>query len=174
MNSIKCIGLLLILALLLFLLILYIYGKNHTTPDRDVRRFSNHIEYENFDNLTLIIYYSDILSTFHFPQNVDDFISYGIYEYRIIIEGSKLNEHRNVLQQINEINLVPIAQIIPMRVMLYYEFTFNGRKIFGVAPQHCDDNSRMLINGVAFEWNSAFFEIIKPFLPENSPWLWIE
>jgi len=144
------------------------------TTDRAVRRFSNHIERGNINNITLTIYYRDARTTFHFPQSVDDFVGRRMYESIIVVTGVELSEHKELLQNINADNLVPVTYEVPMLVMLYYEFAFNGRRLFGVVPLPRDYDSRILINGIEYEWDSAFFNIIKPFLPENSPWRLVE
>jgi len=156
---------------LVFAVTLSRFRGNHTCPERAVRSFSNRIEQGNFNGLTLTIFYRDTRSTFHFPQSVEDYVGHGMYEYRIIVDGNELEAHKHLLNKISADNLSPVTQAFPIMVKLYYEFAINGRRIFGVVPLHYFDDSRMLINGVEFDWDDSFFDIIKPFLPENSPWL---
>ena len=142
------------------------------SPERALRDFSNRIEQGNLDNLTLIIYNRYSISTFHLPFNVEDFVRNSMYERKTVVDGIELKEHIELLRQINADNLIPVSYEYPMLVSLYYVFKANGRTIFGFVPQAGrGDSNSMFINGVEFEWDDAFFDVIRPFLPEGSPWL---
>jgi len=175
MKHKKNIGLRLYFVLLLALLVAIVLsscGRNYMSPERALRDFSNRIERGNLDGLTLTIYYRDILTTFHFPFSVEDFVGRGMYERKIVVDGTELEEYIELLRQVDADSLMPVTQEFPMLVMLYYVFEVNGRKIFSFVPRFSDDDSNMLINGIEFEWKDAFIDVIRPFLPKDSPWLW--
>jgi len=146
-------------------------GGSYMSPERALRDFSNRIEQGNLDNLTLTIYYRNILSTFHFPFSAEDFVGRGMYERAIVVDGNELEKHIELLQQINADSLIPFTSNRPHLVRLYYVFEVRGRKIFSFVPRLAEEDSTMLINGIEFKWDDAFFDIIRPFLPEGSPWL---
>ena len=141
------------------------------SPERALRNFSNRIERGNLRNLTLTIYYRDV-STSPFFLSVEDLVGRGWYDHKIVVDGNELEEHIELLQLINANNLTPFTHPLPMHATLYYVFEVNGRKIFGVVPQPGRNNSSMFINDVEFEWNDAFFDVIRPFLPEDEVRNW--
>jgi len=166
MNKKKYISLRLLLVLLLATIVLSSCGRGNMSPERALRNFSNRIEQGNLDGLTLTIYYKNTV-IIRVPITVEDLVERGWYEYKIVVDGNELEEHIELLRQINADILTPIAHDFPMLARLYYVFEVNGRKIFDVVPQAAGDDSFMFINGVEFEWNDAFFDVIRPFLPED-------
>jgi len=142
-------------------------------PERALRNFSDRIEQGDLSGLTLTIYlvesiyFIETASTRHLPFSVEDFFDRKIYERKIVVDGNELEEHIELLRQINADNLIPITHEYPLLVVLYYVFEINGRIIFSVAPQLDGNNSSMIINGVDFKWDDVFFDVIRPFIHED-------
>ena len=173
MNQKKCIILLLLVVLLLFIIFSIGRGGNNMNPRRAIRNFSRIVEQGNLDQLTLIIYHKDV-STIRAPVSGEEFVRLGWYDDKIVVMGSELEKHIELLEQITVDNLVPATHGLPVMTLLYYVFEFRGRKIFGFVPQLADEDSRMFINDVEFEWDDAFFDVIKPFLPDDSMWFYTD
>jgi len=167
MNQKKHLMIQFLLALLFTTIILSGCGDSYMPPEKALNDFSSRIEQGNLSNLTLTIYYSELLSTFHFPDNAGDFVGRGMYDRKVVITGSELKEHVELLRQLNVDSLVSITHEYPKLVMLYYVFEVNGRKIFDFVPLADGDDSTMLINGVTFKWVDTFFDVIRPFLPDD-------
>jgi len=171
MNPKKRISLRFLFVLLLAIIILSSCGGNYMSPERALRDFSSRIEQGNLGNLTLTIYYRDLRSTVRFPYSVEDLVDWG-HVHKIVVDDNALKEHIELLRAINADNLIPIAHELPMDAMLYYVFEVGGRKIFGFVPQAGGNDSSMFINGVEFEWNDIFFDVVRPFLPKDEVKLW--
>jgi len=164
-----------LLPLLLALLIISTFsgcGENYMSPEVALRNFSNRIEQDNLNGMTLTIYYMNSISTIHFPFNTEAFVAQGIYDAKKIVDEHELRKHIELLRQINADDLVPVSHELPMLVMLYYVFEVNGRTIFGFVPQAAGNDSSMYINGVEFEWIDSFFDVIRPFIPEEEVRRW--
>jgi len=171
MHLKKVIGLLLLLALFFAVIAFSRNRWSFRNPERAVRNFSNRIERGNLNGLTLTIFYREV-SLMPFPVGGDELVRRGWYHHRIDVDGETLEGHIDLLRQISANNLIPITLEYPQTATLYYVFAVNGRIIFGVDPQPCPDAPSMFINGVEFEWNDAFFDVVRPFLPEDIHWRW--
>ena len=173
MNRKKRVGLLFLIILLLVTFILLGRGGSNINPRRAVRNFSRIVERGNLDHLTLTIYLRYI-STTRFPVSGEELVRLGWYDHKIVVMGSELEKHIELLEQISADNLIPVIPDLSINALLYYVFEFRGRKIFGFVPQLADEDLSMIINDVEFEWDDAFFDVIKPFLPEGSMWFWTD
>ena len=167
MNSKKNKCLLLLLVLAFAFIFTSGCGGSYMNPERALRNFSNRIKQGDISDLTLVIYYRELGVTAPFPFSVDDLVGRGRYNYKIIVDGNELEKHIELLLQLNADYLIPFTQNNRMHAQLYYVFEVNGRKIFGFVPHASGADSSMFINSVEFEWNDAFFDVIRPFLPED-------
>ena len=157
--------------LLVFIVFCVSCGGNYMSPERALRNFSNRIEQGNFDSLTLTIYYMDV-STIRFPITGEELVRLEWYDHKIIVDSDALKKHVELLRQISADNLIPVSHELPVIATLYYVFSVNNQKIFGVVPQPDEVNSSMIINGIEFEWDDVFFDVVRPFLPKDLSWLW--
>ncbi len=147
--------------LLIAVIILIISGGN----DMSTKKLSKIIKRGNLDDLNLTIYYMDPSILSYFPQNVDNLISFS-YEHKIIIDGSKLEEQIDLLNEMCTVNLMPVEHKSRLDARLYYVFaTKSNRKIFDVAIW--GKNKSMFVNGIEIYENDIFYDVIKPFLPED-------
>jgi len=171
MNLKKIVGLLLLLSLLLVVIAFSRNGGSYMSPERALRRFSNRIERGNLNGVTLTIYYIEI-RTLPFPVGGEELVRRRWYDHKIVVGGNELEEHIELLRQLNADSLIPITLEFPLIATLYYVFEVNGRVVLGVVPHPSREASNMFINGVEFEWNDAFFDVVRPFLPEDIHWRW--
>ena len=147
--------------LLIAVIILIISAGN----DMSTKKLSKIIKRGNLDDLNLTIYYvkPSVLSTF--PMSVDDLINFS-YVHKIIIDGSKLEEHIDLLNEMYTVDSVPVENKSRLDVRLYYVFeTKKNHKIFDVAMW--GRNNSMFVNGIEIYENDIFYDVIKPFLPED-------
>jgi len=171
MNSKKNKSLQLLLVFALAFIVTSGCGGSYMSPERALRNFSSRIEQSNISDLTLTIYYRGV-TTDPFPLSVDDLVGRGWYDYKIVVDANELEENMELLLQLNADYLIPFAHNYPMHARLYYVFEANGRTIFSFVPQASGDDSSMYINGVEFKWNDVFFDVIRPFLPEDVVTRW--
>jgi hypothetical protein len=137
---------------------------------------------ENFEGVNLTIYYMSPCITTRAPLSVDDLI-YGTtamnekkkrdeingqYEYKIIVNGHKMEEYIDTLEQLRNTALLPIDNKTKISTRIYYVFEIKKEhKIFDVAMWGSTANS-MFVNGIAVEGNNIFYDVIMPFLPEEA------
>ena len=165
MNPKKSIGLRLLFLSLLTVIVLSSCGGDDMHPEEALAAFSKKIEQGNLDNVTLTIWYQNPFWTTMHPYRIEHLTAGGGGVHKIIIDGSELKYHINLLRQINVDILMPVTCKSQMDIWLYYEFTDErGRKIFGVALQSGSDS--VFINDVELEWNDIFLDAIRSFLPE--------
>ena len=157
----------LLVLLLLVPTILLIFGGNNMRPQRALNDFSRLIEQGRVSELRLTIYFmsSSILAT-PFPLSLDDLIN-GRYEYKIFVDGSSLEEHVDLLNQISDVTLIRMNLGTRIDARIYYVFETEGnRRIFDFAMWATNDT--VFINGVEVKANEIFHDIIMPFLPEDA------
>ena len=129
--------------------------------------FSEVIESGNVDDLSLTIYYLSFL-TFTTPAllSIDELVG-GWYDHRIVVDGNSLEEHIDLLEQIDDAALIPVAEESRIRAVLYYVFENNQTgETFSVALY--GRNESMFVNGIEVEANNIFYDVIIPFLPERA------
>jgi len=172
-ESKKRIGLLLLLVAVLLVAVFFAviafsrYRWGFRNPESAVKYFSSLVEQDNLNGISLTIYYRYSISTFHPRPCIEEFVDRRRYERKTVVDSNELEGNIEALQQIGIDHLIPVTHEYPVLVMLYYIFEIHGRKIFDFAPNASGDDSSMLINGVEFEWNDVFFDVIRPFLPED-------
>ena len=139
----------------------------NTNPERALRNFSRQVEYGNLGDMTLTIYYIPY-GVFTNPMHVEELLHewhVGDFVNKIIVIGEHLEEHINLFKQLSIDDLIRVENEFFPGIRLYYVFEDSrGHEILGVAmwPTH-----NIFINGVEFEWNDIFSDVIKPFLPES-------
>ena len=177
MREKKCIKLWIFLVLLIVAIVLggivaIGRGGNYMSPERALRRFSRIIERGNLDGLTLTIYYRCPRSTANSRISGRELVERGWYDNKTVITSNELGEHIELLKQMNTDVLMPVSHELFIMTVLYYVFEYNGREVLGIVPQA--DPPSVFINGIEFEWNDVFFDIMRPFLSEDMVKLWDE
>jgi hypothetical protein len=130
-----------------------------------LNNFSKLIEKKNFDDLSLTIYYMSPFTATGYPWSAEDLISRR-EENKIVINGSRLEEHIDLLNQINNNVLTQVDHKSRINARLYYVFeTKREGKLFSVSMWG-EDNS-IFVNGIEVKGNDIFYDIVMPFLPTD-------
>jgi hypothetical protein len=169
MHFKKKIMLVLLILVLLIGTTLTICGGDNMHPEKALSNFSKLIEKGNLDELSLTIYYipPDILPDP--PLSVDDLQKWH-HSQKIIINGNKLKEHMDLLNQVSHVIVTPVKGKPRIDARIYYVFETKGRgKIFSVAMWGQDDS--IFINDVAVKDDEVLHDIIRPFLPKGIPFV---
>ena len=154
--------------LLLASAVLISFGVNNVYSAKSSQMLSKYIEKEKLNDLRLTIYYmSPYILTLQ-ALSVDDLID-RYYEHKIVVDGSRLEEHVDLINQMVHAELIPAESedgepLLDAR--LYYMFeTKRGRKIFDVSMWGVD--YRIFVNGLEVNANDIFYKIVMPFLSED-------
>ena len=162
-NKRKVLGLFALLLIAVTALI--IYEGSCMRAERALRNFSKEIEKGNLGEISLTIYCYPTVFT-QFPWSIEYLITRCQEDgYVTVVDGAALAEHADLLRQLNPsvISLVKHRSVLDAR--LYYVFeNKNGKKILEVAGS--GDHDSLFVNGVEVEYNTVFYRVIIPFLPE--------
>jgi len=126
--------------------------------------FSQLIEHESWDGLSLTIFYMSLYSLTPHPLSSENLASRR-YEDRIIIGDVTLMEYADLLKEIDSASLTPVEEESRMDARIYYVFENKYGETFEVAMWGRNDS--MFVNGNQVEEESIFYDVIMPFLPEN-------
>lgn len=131
---------------------------------RSLDTFSKLIENGKLNDLSLTIYYMEPSACTNYPLSVEDLIKYN--DGKIVVEGSSLEEHVNLLKQIKNDVIIPVESKSYIDARIYYVFeTKRHRKIFDVSMWGVDNS--IFVNGLEVKANRVFYYVIMPFLPED-------
>jgi len=135
-----------------------------------------------FNDLTLTIYYLSPFSNTRIPVSIDMLIYgstenrellgekndlSGLYDAKFVVKRRKLMNHPDLLTQINNAVLVPASNGSYISARLYYKIeSERDGKILEVFMWNATENS-IFVNGVEYEDNPFFVDIIRPFLSES-------
>ena len=128
-----------------------------------VNNFSKLLEVGNLENLTLTIYYVDPHFITRIPLSADSLIRMAEAD-KIIVHGNVLGEHIDLLKQLNVEILIPAEHDSVLNARLVYTFEWDDDILTVVMGIH----DSVFINGLEIESNAVFFDIIRPFLTEDS------
>jgi len=136
----------------------------------------------NFEGVDLTIYYMSPNTSTRYPLSVDDLLYGGTvpnekrkkkdeingsFEYKIFINGHKLEECIDLYRELKDFAIVPAEDETYVNAQIHYMFEIKKeRKIFSVTMWGGGPENRMFVNEVEIEGNDIFIEIIIPFLPE--------
>ena len=184
MNRKITIGLGFCILVLITIAILTGFGGSDMRYQTALGDFPKLIELEKFDNLSLTIYYMNPFILTRAPLSVNDLVygitavnesprekndANGLYEQKIVINGSQLKEHVDLLSRIGSVNLMPIEEKSYLNARIYYVFeTEEDGKLLDVVLWGGYDDNSIYVNGIEVEGNNIFYDIIIPFLPEVS------
>ena len=189
MDFKKYIFLGLLLLLTLTIIICCVSNRASKKVFVDFAEISESIENGDGD-VNLTIYYMGSHITTRIPLSVDNLIygitsindkkkrdeTNGFFEYKVVVNSDKLEEHINLLNQICNAVLIPVEHktVISARIYFVFESKTSG-KIFEVAMwgAQLDDESNyiepcIIVNGIAINVNEIFYDVIIPFLPEDA------
>ena len=141
------------------------YGVYEMQADRTERRINNLLSRAEKGNLSLTVYYLSPTVLTLLPVSVDSLINGG-YEYTFSIEGNDLKEYLELFRKLGDAKLETVKQKSRINARIYYVFEDKKtKKILDVAMWGNDDS--IFINGIEFKWEKVFYDIIRPFLPED-------
>jgi len=162
MNIRKCIAL--ILAATLIVSALGGCGGMGASQKRALDRFSKEISKGRIDDISLTIYYTGPENWYVIPPDADELIRRSESD-KIVVSGTELKEHIDILSQINGELLVPVKGESYVNAVLHYVFKDkHGKRLFDVTIW---DLNGILVNGLKVEAKDIFFDIVLPFLPED-------
>jgi hypothetical protein len=170
-----------VIPLLLGITILVSCGRTDTSPENTLKNFSKQIEQGNLEDLRLTIYYmnpnilTDLLSVDDLiygrtavnepPREKND--KNGLYERKIVIDGTRLKDHIDLLKLVGSVKLTPARHKSRIDARIYFVFeTEKEGKIFDVAMW--GDNESIYVNGIEANKNDIFLDVIIPFLPAET------
>ncbi len=155
--------------ILLLLAVTFICGCTEVNmfSKKPLLDFSELIENENINNISLTIYYISPYILTDIPLSVDDLINSNSVK-KIVINGNDLEEHIDLFKHISNDVLLPVKKKSYLDARLYYvlESKENG-KLFDVTMWGGDNNS-IFVNGFEVKENYIFYDLVKPFLPEDA------
>jgi hypothetical protein len=139
-------------------------GKDRQS-EKTLNNLQKLIEKQNFDDLSLSINYISPSILTRAPLSVDDLINLDFVN-KIVISGSDLEEHKDLFEQINNVDLKPVLFKSKIDARLYYFFEIEKEgKILDVAMW--GENNSIFINGQEVKENHLFYDIIMPYLPTD-------
>jgi len=132
---------------------------------------------ENFNDITLTIYYMDFFTLNPAPVRLEQLtggwrdnkgqLIGGWYDHRIVVPGENLAENRDLIKQIVNAELVQVENGLFVNARLYYVFEHVAYgELFSFLAFGSGDT--MFVNGLEVEYNSIFFEAVLPFLPDDA------
>ena len=99
------------------------------------------------------------------PVSVEMLIE-GWHDSIIIIHGSSLEEHIDLLIQLCNTTLIPTDNESYINARIYCAFeTKEEGNIFDVAMW--GGHNSIFVNGLEVKWNAIYCDVILPFLPEE-------
>ena len=120
------------------------------------------IDQGRLNELSLTIYYLSPYILTLYPYSVKDIIR--INDNKVVVNGCQLEEHIDLVKQLSDA-VLPVEHVSPgVNARLYYVFeTKEHRKVYDVCA---GDN--IFVNGTEVQSNDIFYDVVKPFLPENT------
>ncbi len=154
-----------ILGILVFLILtsislVYNIDRRHT--------FSEIVERGDLSNLRLTIYFWHSHGLAEWNITIND-IKGGLYDYKIVVKGSDLEKHIDLLEKLSNEPLIP-KQESDFDLLVYYVFTTKlGHKLYDVAIWGYDGKAwNIYVNGAFVKDSDIFYDVILPFLPQDA------
>ena len=135
------------------------------------------IESGNFNDISLTIYYKNLFVRTRTPVRLEQLkggwydntgqLIDGLYDYKVVVTGEDLAEHRDLISRIINAELIPVENEPIVNARLYYVFEHEQYgELFNVLAFGGGDT--LFVNGVRVEHNRVFYEMVLPFLPEDA------
>lgn len=147
-----------ILAILLILLLVLI--TNNEKKDDNFRYVDDLREH----NLTLTIYYVNPYLLTRHSWSVSDLIENC--ERMIVVEEDSLKNDIDLSSLLNQVTLKPVENESSLNARIYYVIEDEmGNQLIDVAMW--GTNKSIYVNGIEVYENPAFYDLIKPYLPDD-------
>ena len=159
----------LLCAALLFLAIAAFVGCrwNHIKLHYKLKDFSETLEQETLDGLTLTIYYVDPSTEAQYPISVSRLLEWDTVQ-AIVVDSEDLKEHIDSLKRLNADNLAPVRYKSYLDARMCYIFETDSKgKILEVAFGGFNESPTVFVNGIEVAYNDVFRAIIEPFVTEE-------
>jgi hypothetical protein len=116
-------------------------------------------------NLHLTIYYLDPSKLTLLPVGIDSIVDGG-YDFKFSIDDTSLSEQNELFGQLKNTSLELVEQESRIDARIYYIFEDKkDRKILDICMW--GDNDSIYINGVEYQWDVVFYNIIRPFFTDD-------
>lgn len=141
---------------------------NKSRLQRALEPYTNLLESNRTDHLTLEIYYMDPSILTCKPVSIDDLI-HSSSTHTIVIDNEELMAHIDSFKQINAENLVPVKNPPnSINTRLCYIVTDAGNEVLVVA--FGGENNSVFVNGIEVTYNDMLYDAIRPFLEADETW----
>ena len=138
--------------------------------------FSAIIGNESIKNITLTIYYTNPKLLTDIPISVEDLIILNDTN-KIVVDGEELEKHIKLFYQISNDTVESVkknSSYLDARLYYVLESKKNG-KLFDVAMWGGDGEiNSMFVNGIEVKEAPILYDVIMPFLPQNTAKKWDE
>ncbi|MBP3387717.1 MAG: hypothetical protein J6L23_04195 [Clostridia bacterium] len=138
-----------------------------------VNDYLSKIENTDIADFSLTIYYIEESILTRAPLSIDDLINYSTVK-KVTISGNDLSGFIESLNQTSADDLKVAKKDTYIDARVYYVLEGkDGEKIldvvmFGNCKTIFGYSECIFINGLAVEWNSVFFDILLPILPDDT------
>lgn len=138
-----------------------------------VNDYLSKIENTDIADFSLTIYYIEESILTRAPLSIDDLINYSTVK-KVTISGNDLSGFIESLKQTSADDLRVVKKDTYIDARVYYVLEGkDGEKIldvvmFGNYKTIFGYSECIFINGLAVEWNSVFFDILLPILPDDA------
>ena len=147
-------------------IILYSLWSNTMHKEKTLNSFLEYIDQAKLENLKLTIYYKSLFIFTHTPLTDNELIRED-YEYKMTINGHRLKEYISLFDRIKSTTLIHVENNTYLNSRLYYQFeTEKGQKVLTVSMW--DKFNSIFVNGIEYNENEQFCNIIMPFLPKDA------
>jgi len=141
-------------------------GEMKMRLEKDIYDFVEFIGRDDIDGLSLTIYYCNPNMFTWCPISLDQLINYA-HDIIIVINSGELAKHIDLFKLVGSTDLVLVRKNTRIDARVYYVFEIeNQGKLLDVAMW--GKNGSYFINGVEIKENRLFYDIIRPFLPEDA------
>ena len=187
MNTKKNIILIILTFILISIINLNSCGGSDIRFKESLNDFSVLIESGNLSDLNLIIYYMNPFTLTRAALSVDDLVygitannepqrtkndKNGLYEQKIVIDGSRLEEHIDLLDQMINTTITFAKKEYHLNARIYCTFSTEKEGIIldiamWAIKDNGDNNKTIIVNGYNIKATDIFYDILIKFLPEG-------
>ena len=124
------------------------------------------LECKSVGDLKLVIYYKSPFTLTRYPWDTSTLIKNC--DYKIEVDGEKLKKYADIFNQINNDVLVTVNKpsYKDIRICYTIENIYSGKNV--IIALWGSNGDSIFFNGVEVEANDIFYDVIMPFLEDNS------
>lgn len=157
-----------IICLVVITILLALFGcaKSSLQQKNVASELSPSVEENNLGNLRLTVYYLPLNILTRKPLSADDLITFTDTK-RIIVESEDLETLYEQFKKLDTFVTQSVSENPVVNARLYYILE-QGESERLIEVVISEASSTVLVNGVAVAYDSAFYELIKPFLTDDA------